>query len=100
MSSITFYLITACMGLVGVGLLAMTANAPVTRAVYTFALLVLNYFAVLGLLFMAYTITGFDDHGEWGMGWLDWPHIVGGVTALYLPMLVGGVVRLLGDRRR
>lgn len=101
MSQAAYYLILACMGLVGVGLLYMTANAPVSRSVYTFALLVLNYFALLGLLMMAYTINGFDDHGgNWGMGWLDWSKIVGGVTVFYLPMLVGGIVRLLGERKR
>lgn len=100
MSQIAYYLVVLCLGLSGAGLLYMAVDAPAERSVYTLALLVLNYFALLSILFMVYTVTGFAVHPCCGAGWLDWSNVVGGVTLFYLPMLVGGVVRLLSNSKR
>ena len=94
MSQFAYYLIVLSMGFTGTGVLFMAADSSMSRAIYTFSLMVLNYFALLAIMFMAYTITGFDVHSGRGTGWLDWPNVIGGITMFYLPMLVGGIMRL------
>jgi len=92
MSQFTYYLTVLSMGFTGAGVLFMAANSSMSRSVYTFALQILNYFALLAILFMAYTVTGFDVHGARGAGWLDWSNLVGGITVFYVPMIAGEIV--------